>query len=114
MNRARSARRGAMKNVTRQEHHSPWRIFKNIAFLFRYLLRYAPGSVVLTVLNAVLGAGMRILGGVVFVNYIFNAIEDKRPFGEIAIMAVILVAMHVALNFSTSHIWSVHIQRSNH
>ena len=114
MNRARSARRGAMKNVTRQEHHSPWRIFKNIAFLFRYLLRYAPGSVVLTVLNAVLGAGMRILGGVVFVNYIFNAIEDKRPFGEIAVMAVILVAMHVALNFSTSHIWSVHIQRSNH
>lgn len=114
MNRARSARRGAMKNVTRQEHHSPWRIFKNIAFLFRYLFRYAPGSVVLTVLNAVLGAGMRILGGVVFVNYIFNAIEDKRPFGEIAVMAVILVAMHVALNFSTSHIWSVHIQRSNH
>ena len=114
MNRARSARRGAMREVTRQEHHSPWRIFKNIAFLFRYLFRYAPGSVVLTVLNAVLGAGMRILGGVVFVNYIFNAIEDKRPFGEIAIMAVILVAMHVALNFSTSHIWSVHIQRSNH
>ena len=114
MNRARSARRGAMKNVTRQEHHSPWRIFKNIAFLFRYLFRYAPGSVVLTVLNAVLGAGMRILGGVVFVNYIFNAIEDKRPFGEIAVMAVILVAMHVALSLSTSHIWSVHIQRSNH
>ena len=114
MNRARSAHRGAMRDVTRHEHHSPWRIFKNIAFLFRYLLRYAPGSVILVALNAVLVAGMNILCNVIFVNYIFNAIEDRHPFGEIAVMAIILVALRVAINASASRIWNIHVQRSNH
>ena len=116
MSRKISRRRSGspMANSEKKEFHSPWRIFGNVAFLFRYLFRYAPMSVVYTCINSVLGAGLRILGNVVFVNYIFNAIEDKHEFSEIALMAALLVLLHLTLNFLTSRIWSVHIVRSNH
>ena len=106
--------KGRKQESTKKEWHNPWRIFKNVAFLFRYLFRYAPMSVFFTALNAVLGAGLRILGNVIFVNYIFNAIEEKRDFSEIALLAGLLVLIHLTLSFTTSRIWSVHITRSNH
>ena len=61
------------EEVKKKETHSPLQIYKNVVFLFRYLLRYAPGSVVLTIVNSVLGAGLRIVGNVVFVKYVFEA-----------------------------------------
>ena len=102
------------EETKKKERHNPLRIFKNVVFLFRYLFRYAPGSVVLTVVNSVLGAGLRILGNVVFVKYVFDAIESGAPFREIALMASLLVAAHLVLSFVTSRIWNVHILRANH
>ena len=102
------------EEAKKKERHNPLRIFKNVVFLFRYLFRYAPGSVVLTVVNSVLGAGLRILGNVVFVKYVFDAIESGAPFREIALMASLLVAAHLVLSFVTSRIWNVHILRANH
>ena len=87
------------EETKKKERHNPLRIFKNVVFLFRYLFRYAPGSVVLTVVNSVLGAGLRILGNVVFVKYVFDAIESGAPFREIALMASLLVAAHLVLSF---------------
>ena len=118
MNRGYS-RRGPVRrgNGTvngRKERHSPWRIFGNVAFLFRYLFRYAPMSVVQTAINSVLGAALRIVGNVIFVNYVFDAIETGRPFREIAVLAMLLVLTHVVLNLLTARIWHVHILRSNH
>lgn len=115
MNRSFSgARRNGGGRLPSRERHSTRRVFGNVAFLFRYLLRYAPVSVVLTFLNSVLGAGLRIVGNVIFVNYIFDAIENRHPFSEIALLATLLVLLHMALSFTTSRIWSVYILRSNH
>jgi len=102
------------EEVKKKEKHSPLRIYKNVVFLFRYLLRYAPGSVVLTIVNSVLGAGLRIVGNVVFVKYVFDAIETGAPFREIVLMASLLVAMHLLLSFLSSRIWNVNILRANH
>lgn len=107
-------RRGEKKLPNGKERHSPWRIFGNVTFLFRYLFRYAPMSVVQTLINSILGAGLRIVGNVVFVNYIFDAIENRHPFSEIAVMGLLLVLLHLSLSFVTARIWQVHILRANH
>ncbi|MBR4873093.1 MAG: ABC transporter ATP-binding protein [Clostridia bacterium] len=115
MNRSFSgARRNGGGRLPSRERHSPWRIFGNVTFLFRYLLRYAPVSVALTFLNSVLGAALRVVGNVIFVNYIFDAIENRHPFTEIATLAALLVLLHLVLNFATARIWFVYILRANH
>ena len=103
-----------MSTFSKKERHSPWRIFKNVAFLFRYLFRYAPMSVVQTAINSVLGACTKVLVNVVFVKYIFDAIEEGTDFGQIAVVASILVAVHILLSHLSGRIWNMHILPSNH
>lgn len=99
---------------TKKERHSPWRIFKNVAFLFRYLFRYAPMSVVQTAINSVLGACTKVLVNVVFVKYIFDAIERGEEFKKIAAVAAILVTVHILLSHTSGRIWNVYITPANH
>ena len=99
---------------TKKELHSPWRIFKNVAFLFRYLLRYAPMSVVQTAINSILGASTKVLVNVVFVKYIFDAIEKGEKFTRLAPVAASLVAVHILLSYTSGRIWNVHITPANH
>lgn len=103
--------------VKKKERHSPLRIMGNTLFLFRYLFRYTPGAMAWGILNAVLNAGQTVLRNVIFVNFVFEAIETGKTvedYRRIAIMAVALVALHIALVFGTSRIWHMAILRTNH
>ena len=98
----------------KKERHNPLRIMGNLFFLFRYLFRYTPGAMVWSLINALLNASMTVLRNVVFVNFIFNAIEQGEDFKKIAIVAVSLVLLHTLLVFGTRRIWHLGIFRTNH
>ena len=98
----------------KKERHDPLRIMGNLFFLFRYLFRYTPGAMVWSLINALLNASMTVLRNVVFVNFIFNAIEQGEDFKKIAIVAVSLVLLHTLLVFGTRRIWHLGIFRTNH
>ena len=102
------------ESLPSKERHDPWRIFKNVTFLFRYLLRYAPWSVVQTAIHSILGAITNVFVNVVFVKYIFDAIERKESFGRIAVVAAVLVGVHVLLSHMSGRIWNLYITPSNH
>ena len=64
-----------MSNETKKkERHSPFRIIGNMLFLFRYLFKYTPSTMLWGFLNAVLNAGQTIIRNVIFVKIIFDAV----------------------------------------
>lgn len=107
-----------MSNQTKKkERHNPLRIMGNVIFLFRYLFRYTPDAMIWGFINALLNAGQTVLRNVIFVNFVFDAIEKGttlEDYKRIAVMAVALVLLHVVFSFITSRIWSLHILRTNH
>ncbi len=104
-------------SAKKKERHNPLRVMGNTLFLFRYLFRYTPGAMIWGIINAVLNAGQSVLRNVIFVNFVFDAIETGttlEDYRRIAIVAILLVLLHLALSFSTSYIWNLTILRTNH
>ncbi len=62
--------------------HSPFRTAKNVWFMIRYVLRYAPGYLLVTLLEA-LGKGGWHVAGVLFTRYLFDAIEAGEDFRRV-------------------------------
>jgi len=68
----------------KKEIHSPKRVGKNLWFLLKYAFRYTPSYVLVTLVEA-FGRGGEHIIQVLFMKYLFDAIEVGIDFGVIAI-----------------------------
>ena len=66
----------------KKERHGPLRVFKNCYFLARYAFRYTPSYIFVVLCEAIGRAGDHILG-VLFLKYLFDAIERGDPYTHI-------------------------------
>ncbi len=77
--------------------HSPIKVFKNLVFLLKYGVKYAPRYVVLTLVDMAVRTVSQVLG-VIFIKYLFDAIEKGEPFLHILLSVVILTTFQTLVN----------------
>ena len=78
----------------KKQRHSPVRIVKNLWFILRYTFRYTPSYLWITLLEAFGRAGRHIID-ILFVKYLFDAIESGAEFRSV-LFRILLVAAYNA------------------
>ena len=83
-----------MNNIAKKERHNPIKVIKNVWFMVRYTLRYTPGYIWVT-LGEAFGRGLWHIFGVLYLKYLFDAIERGTNFKEILIVSILMVTYNV-------------------
>ena len=85
------------KEQKKNKKHSPVKVFKNLVFLLKYGVKYAPRYVVLTLVDMAVRTASQVLG-VIFIKYLFDAIENGEPFLHILLSVIILTTFQTLVN----------------
>ena len=97
----------------KQEKHGPIRVFKNVWFMFRYTFRYTPGYIWVTLTEAV-GRGMWHIFEVLYVKYLFDAIEEGRDFREILFCSLLLITYNCLFELFNKWMLNVYRPKANY
>lgn len=75
------------KKPEKKERHSPKRVTRNLWFMIRYVFKYAPSYVAVT-LGEAFGRGAWHIFGILFTKYLFDSIEAGIDFGTVLFWAL--------------------------
>ena len=98
---------------SKKKRHGPIRVFKNVWFMFRYTFRYTPGYIWVTLTEAI-GRGIWHILEVLYVKYLFDAIEQGRAFREILFSALLLIAYNSLFEFFNKWMLNVYRPKANY
>lgn len=96
-----------MKNKS-DKKHSVSHVTKNVWYMFRYTFKYAPGYIWVTLVEGFGRAFWHILG-VIYVKYLFDAIERRADFTEVLTVSLCVAAYNAA--FELFNKWMLHVYR---
>ena len=94
-----------------KEKSSPALTVKNTVFMFKYVFRYAPEFFWLTIVEGVTRAIWHVLTSVVYIKYIFDAIETGKSFKEITLVTLSMALFMVLFDIYNRWFWRVYISR---
>ena len=97
----------------KQQKHGPVRVFKNVWYMFRYTFRYTPGYIWVTLTEAI-GRGLWHIFEVLYVKYLFDAIEAGRPFREILFYSLLLIAYNSLFELFNKWMLNVYRPKANY
>ncbi len=90
----------------KEKKHSPARVMRNIRFMLRYVLRYTPSWIAVTLCEA-FGRGAWHIIGVFFTKYLFDAIEAGVDF-ETVLLWTLLVTLYSVI-FELFNKWRLEV-----
>lgn len=93
---------------SKKEKHSPLRVCRNTAFLLKYVVKYTPGYLFVDLCEAV-GRGIWHILGVLFLKYVFDAIESGVAFEEIFFWCCICAAYRLGFEIFNKWRWEVYV-----
>ena len=93
-------------STPKKERHGMIRVFKNCWFLARYAFRYTPSYIFVVLCEAIGRAGDHILG-VLFLKYLFDAIERGDPYTHI--LAAVGIVGGYSILFELFNKWRLEV-----
>lgn len=93
----------------KQQKHSARRVFGNVWYMFRYMFQYAPGYIWVTLIEGFGRAFYHILTSIVFIKYLFDAIERRVDFTELLLVIALTAAYIMA--FECFNKWMLLVYR---
>ena len=96
------------KEKKSSDKHSFAHVTKNVWFMFKYTFKYTPGYIWVTLIEA-FGRGFWHVLGILYIKYLFDAIERGVSFGEVLIVSL-LVAGYNGL-FELFNKWMLYVYR---
>ena len=93
-------------STPKKERHGMIRVFKNCWFLARYAFRYTPSYIFVVLCEAIGRAGDHILG-VLFLKYLFDAIERGAPYTHI--LAAVAIVGGYSILFELFNKWRLEV-----
>lgn len=103
---------GFKKNPSsKKEKSSPLLTVKNTVFMFKYVFKYAPDFFWLTIVEGITRAIWHVLTSVVYIKYIFDAIETGKSFREITFVTLAMALFMVLFDIYNRWFWRVYISR---
>ncbi|MBE6718516.1 MAG: ABC transporter ATP-binding protein [Ruminococcaceae bacterium] len=104
-------KRSKKLNTPKKEKSNIFLTVKNTAFMFKYVFKYTPMFFWITVFVATTNAVWQVLSSIVYIKYIFDAIETGKAFKEIAIVTGVFALLIVVVNILNKWFWNVYIYR---
>ena len=98
-------------NAPKKQKSSPFLTAKYTFFMLKYVFKYTPLYFWLSVFEGILRATWHVLTSVIYIKYIFDAIENGRPFKEIAAVTGVMALFILLFTLYNKWFWRVYISR---
>ena len=77
--------------------HSPVKVFKNLIFMLRFGFKYTPKYIAITLIDMAIRTVNTVIG-IIFIKYLFDAIENGEEYLHILLSVIILAVVQAFIN----------------